>query len=440
MPPAAASSAEASAFTFASTPAPRWFGGLAIALFALLMPVGYLGDEGEALVVAIGGAAALAFVLRKRPPSVGVLILSALTLWAVISFAWSPLEPRQLHPHTYNQLQALTAPKLVLQLVFYSAFVSGALKLAPDQRETALKWLAWTLAGVSVVLALDAVAQGHIFGAISAAVGRPWPDDLARRNAARGTYATALVFWPMAVASWRRLPAGVPIAVGLVTAAAAVLLGVDAPAAAMILSTLVFAAARVNWRAATWACLAGTVAYFAAAPLIFLPHPGAASAELLPGDVGKMSWHIRLHVWRFASRLIVQRPMQGYGLDASRAYEPDIPMHPHDAALQLWLELGVIGPALMALFFAWLFYKVLRLGRTDPVWAAAACACASVYLLIGAISFGIWQEWWLALGAAAIATCGMVLQSRQGRAAAATDVGSDGLQPLQSASGEGARG
>ena len=417
-------------FTFAAPPAPRWFGVLSIVLFALLMPVGYLGDEGEALVAAVGGAAALAFVLRRRPPSVGVLILAALTIWAVISFAWSPLEPRQLHPRSFEQLQALTAPKLVLQLVLYSAFVSGVVKLQPDQRETALKWVGWTLAATTAVLALDALAGGHIFGTISAWAGQPLRDDLAKRNAARGTYATALAFWPMAVLTWNRLPPAVPLAIGGVTAVAAVMLGVDAPAAAMVLSTLVFLAGWVNWRAATWACLGGSVVYFAAAPLVFLPGSGHAAPEL-PSDIGKMSWHIRLDIWRFTSRLIVRRPLQGYGLDSSRAYEPNIPMHPHDAALQLWLELGVVGPILMALFFAWLFHKVLRLGRNDPTWAAAACACASVYLLIGAISFGIWQEWWLALGAAAIGLCALVLQSRRdARAVEGDAVMHGGLQSL----------
>jgi hypothetical protein len=30
-------------------------------------------------------------------------------------------------------------------------------------------------------------------------------------------------------------------------------------------------------------------------------------------------------------------------------------------------------------------------------------ACAAVYLLFGAINFGVWQEWWLALGALVVA-------------------------------------
>ena len=41
-----------------------------------------------------------------------------------------------------------------------------------------------------------------------------------------------------------------------------------------------------------------------------------------------------------------------------------------------------------------------RLSRPkgDPT-AAAAAACAAVYLLFGFINFGLWQDWWLALGA-----------------------------------------
>ena len=33
-----------------------------------------------------------------------------------------------------------------------------------------------------------------------------------------------------------------------------------------------------------------------------------------------------------------------------------------------------------------------------PTWTAATAACAVVYLLFG-VNFGVWQEWWLALGA-----------------------------------------
>ncbi|MEO6341223.1 MAG: hypothetical protein ABIO39_14370, partial [Caulobacteraceae bacterium] len=37
----------------------------------------------------------------------------------------------------------------------------------------------------------------------------------------------------------------------------------------------------------------------------------------------------------------------------------------------------------------------------DRTLAAVGAATALAYLTIGALSFGIWQEWWLALGALA---------------------------------------
>ena len=40
-----------------------------------------------------------------------------------------------------------------------------------------------------------------------------------------------------------------------------------------------------------------------------------------------------------------------------------------------------------------------------PAGAAAAVAAASAYLVMGAVSFGVWQEWWLAVGALAATAC-----------------------------------
>jgi O-antigen ligase len=159
--------------------------------------------------------------------------------------------------------------------------------------------------------------------------------------------------------------------------------------------------------------LAGAVIYFATAPLVanfathlFRPHE-------LPGQIGKQSWAERLDIWRFVSAEILQNPLKGWGLDASRAWPLDIPLHPHDAALQLWLELGALGAALAALFWAWLFTRIAALVEIDRTMAAACAATATAYLTIGALSFGVWQEWWLAVGAVAIVVCTLVTASRR---------------------------
>jgi O-antigen ligase len=78
-------------------------------------------------------------------------------------------------------------------------------------------------------------------------------------------------------------------------------------------------------------------------------------------------------------------------------FGPGIILHPHDGALQIWLELGAVGAVLAAAFW---FLTLRRLTReARDLGAVAVAASCAVYLLFGALNFGVWQEWWLALGA-----------------------------------------
>jgi O-antigen ligase len=135
----------------------------------------------------------------------------------------------------------------------------------------------------------------------------------------------------------------------------------------------------------------------AVAIILLMPFVSAVSQALRLAQQVPLSWAERLGYWDAACRFIGQRPWAGWGLDASRTFTPLIQLHPHNGALQLWLELGVVGAALGALVWLVLFWS-LAAPRRDSV-AAGAMASAAVYLLFGLISFGVWQEWWLALGA-----------------------------------------
>jgi exopolysaccharide production protein ExoQ len=74
--------------------------------------------------------------------------------------------------------------------------------------------------------------------------------------------------------------------------------------------------------------------------------------------------------------------------------------HPHNAFLQLWVELGLAGAALAALLFVFLFGAIRRAEpRLQPfmlTWVAVVCAIALV-------SHGAWQAWWVAAIAASAA-------------------------------------
>jgi len=116
-----------------------------------------------------------------------------------------------------------------------------------------------------------------------------------------------------------------------------------------------------------------------------------------------LSWSQRMGYWRHAVDWIGDHPLRGWGLDASREFAPGIVLHPHNGALQVWLELGLIGAVAAAVFWGVLLASLSRPER--DAGRAAAAATAGAYLVFSAVSFGVWQEWWLALGAVAATAC-----------------------------------
>jgi O-antigen ligase len=127
----------------------------------------------------------------------------------------------------------------------------------------------------------------------------------------------------------------------------------------------------------------------------------------------KHSAQHRVEIWHFAAQRILERPLLGYGFNASR-YVPNgdavsaflppgqslIPLHPHDAFLQIWLELGAVGALIVA---AGLVSILGALGR----WPAASTRFIfpgyAAGLVVAALAFGIWQSWWMATIAFSIA-------------------------------------
>jgi O-antigen ligase len=121
-------------------------------------------------------------------------------------------------------------------------------------------------------------------------------------------------------------------------------------------------------------------------------------------DSFKISVGHRLLIWSFAGDRIAERPLTGWGLDASRAIpggddpirpgEPWMPLHPHNAALQVWLELGAPGAVLFALLaaFAW---GVLARAEWPPLFAAGAGGSLTIAFVGCFGTYGMWQEWWL---------------------------------------------
>jgi O-antigen ligase len=360
-------------------------GWLFVVAAALTPVLAWLGPLGFAPLVAVVGLFGLpAFRITEEDRPLAVVLLVAL-IWAAISMAWSPFRP--------DDLESNTILKLALQLVLYWSCWCAARRADPGLARLALAVLAWGLGLYGALLLIEAVTGGGVYQALRNALHDPIPLDLGRKNLAHGSFVLALL-WPVAAAGGFR--AGAP---SWLTAPMIAGTGVlawrflsDAPVLAIGLAVMVGMAA---W---SWP-RGGPRILGAAAALQILVTPLAvlAIASLGLHWEAPLSWAERLGIWGHTADWIAQHPLRGWGLVASRSFGAPIPLHPHDGSLQLWLELGPLGAALFAA--AWLL-GLRRLAQPTPNLAAAgAAASAAVYLLFGAVNFGVWQEWWLALGA-----------------------------------------
>ncbi|MDA1310371.1 MAG: hypothetical protein O2985_12310, partial [Proteobacteria bacterium] len=70
------------------------------------------------------------------------------------------------------------------------------------------------------------------------------------------------------------------------------------------------------------------------------------------------------------------------------------PTHPHDAAIQLWLELGGVGLVIFAII-VWLAIRTVRVLQSP--WQAAAIGAGAAIVFTAMVSYGLWQETWLGI-------------------------------------------
>ena len=348
------------------------------ALTAWLWPYGFSAFTPIAAIVLIP-------VFRPRGANLTLIVLLALCLYALATTFWSPVFSSSGPIEDYADAETQTWGKLPMQLGLYALLAVLTAGL-PAERLRRLKapFVIGALL-LAVVLLVEGVSGAGIYRTIREAIGDPIRPDLAVKNVAQATYALVLMYWPALriLLDQERKRAALLLTAGVLVPP--FLLSAMAPLAAQLLSGLVwwFVRARPNGAAVVGGALAvvtlaGPWAVLLAEPLFQMaePHIGA-------------SWAARLEIWRFSAEQVLVHPLTGWGIDGSRAFLPFM-LHPHAAPLQLWLELGVVGAVLTAAFWALLIRRAGRVG-------AHAVAAATVYFVVGALSFGVWQEWWLGL-------------------------------------------
>jgi O-antigen ligase len=375
-------------------------------VFVLTPLAAWLGPLAYAPIAALGGLLTLPRLRIDEQGRPVALLLLALVAWAGLSVLWSPYRPADP--------DAWTGLKLALQLPLCWALFCAASSASPAATRRLLQILAWGAAALGVLITVESLTHAALYRAMRVAIGDPIRMDFAEVKIAQAAFVLTLLTPVAAVAAVRvtRAPWLVLPMIAAILVSHRVM--ADAPPLALLLA-LVAGAAALRWPMGAPLVLAGLAsAFFLLAPLaVWLAMQAGLYAPVEAGV--PLSWSMRMGYWRHAVGWIVDHPLRGWGLDASRMFAPGIGLHPHDSALQIWLELGLPGAVLAALFWALVLTRMAREKADLPT--AACLGSAVVYLTFGAISFGVWQEWWLGLGAIA-AVAGAALQ-RQPRLAVA---------------------
>lgn len=376
----------------ASWSAAIWCGWVLVGAAALTPLLAWLGPLGFAPLLGLAGLLCLGPLrIGPREAPLAVALLAGVA-WAAFSTFWSAHRP--------SELEDSVALKLLLQLPLYWAAWVAARRADPALRRLALRIFAWGLAAYGALLLVEAFTGAAIYRGLRELINDPIRPDLGRKNVAQGSFVLALLWPVVAVGGYRAgAPAWLAAPMALGTLLLAHNFGSDAPVLAVGLAVLVGALVWIWPRRAPKGLALGAAGLMIAMPLLIL-----AMLQLGLGRGLPESWEQRVGYWGYAIARIADHPFRGWGLDASRAFSPHIQLHPHNGPLQVWLELGMVGAAVAALAWAFVFRRLARDARS--LTAAATAGSASVYLLFGVVSFGVWQEWWLALAAltAVIAT------------------------------------
>ena len=366
--------------------------GLDLCAF-LFLPILVLASRGAAPLVGAAGICALVLVsddlgaawwrVRRLVP-----FLAALVLWGLLSSLWA-IEPRR---------------SLLIALRLTGLFTAGlALIAAASEIRAPHRLFLCLLAGFALSLLLAAV-QYATHGALTAPLARRAFIEPALNNIEDGFGLLLPPLGATLILCRCRIAAAV---LAVPTIAVIFLLVGDAARIAFLAGIVAAVPLYFRRRWLTRLAAVVSVVFILAAPAILPPLAAVGAVRHDALEVKISAWH-RLKIWSFVGGKIAEKPVFGWGLDASRAIPggnapiPDapsgqqwLPLHPHNAALQLWLELGAPGAIVFAWFVAWIW---LALGAVNwpPLYAAAAGSSLVTALIVAFGSYGVWQEWWIA--------------------------------------------
>lgn len=373
------------------------------ALSFLFLPVAVLATA-QVWVLAVFGVLGILAIravhgrFALKPNGLLVVLMLLLIGWAAASSFWAIDPDRAIK----------TSVRIALVCISMIVLVDAAKKLDREQRQ---KFGYWLVGGTVTGLVLTGILilWG---GAVSVWLGdsRLTGHELSDLN--RTSTVISLLVWPVTLIVARIYNRLAAVALIVLSALLLFALAPSTPLVAFAVGLVAFVIAWISHGLGKRVLLVAFAASVIIIPLLDVLAPPLIDflASSLPFPHSEIH---RLVIWQFAAERIFEHPLVGWGLDASRAIpgnteelflfqfggNPEtgqaLPLHPHNALSQIWLELGIVGVVLVGAIFSLIVASIPKSlhDRAGPAALIATTACA---FTIAQLGFGIWQGWWMA--------------------------------------------
>jgi len=374
--------------------------GLTFVLMPFLAIAGGLGIAPVATLIGLVGWAIL-FRLGEFKTVISqpwFWCLSALLLWCFAAQFWSPYVPKELPSN---------ATKLVIIMLSYCGIFTTFRVLKPETRDifchiimaggvfAAGLMLVEILSGYGLSLWVDPLNEGEIMHF------RQFDSE---KNLGRGILTYAQFIPAICLMFIGRFKCGFWVALAIIAAlmTAGILNRVYLPPLIIGLTCFVMVLAWKFPRFSVMAVCFGLMAMILSGPLIGYLSSLMSDEQLLKIP---LSLEHRIRMWAYGWERIAQNPWVGQGFDAARSYQDTfqerggttmviVSLHPHNAAVQIWLEIGAIGAVLSAATLGALIKPALGFAQT-PARASALAGTITAVSLFGLTTIGVWQYWWI---------------------------------------------
>ena len=360
----------------------------------VLPPLSVFAQRGVvALLLVVAGSACFVVWRAERrlpvPDRAITMAFGVLLLWCAVASFWG-----------FDVVRSLILA-LRIGVIFAAGLLLSAIACRLDHG-IRKKLGDWLLAGISISLVLTAVelAFGYPFFEVVTGLSSDRADLDYRLN--RGATAMAMLVWPAVALLWHR---GVVVGAMILLTVVAVMLSLMTSGAAVVgaIAGGFTALVAVTHRKAGRVVIVSVM-------VLALAGMSLAAQEIYRRDWQNAEWlsgsaQHRVDIWNNTARLIEQKPLTGWGFDAARAFtkmDPSrdrgswqmMPLHPHNAPLQILVELGAVG-AVIVLVLLWLLA-----GRLEGLPKSSRICSQALFvstLAIAGTAYGLWQNQWLAM-------------------------------------------